>query len=130
MRLGNLDITFHRTVRVAEGCAVSNLPPSLGRMKLHKVQDYRTNWKESPTAVFAFYLVDAATAEEITGEKVQAPTNHDHYSGPWFGLDDEKLGDVAGTAIFSGLKSAAFPASDVKEESETEPVCDETKVGA
>jgi hypothetical protein len=65
-------------------------------------------WKERPTVVFAFYLVDAKTAEEITGEKVNAPVTHTGYHGPWFGLKDEQESDVPGTSIFSGLKSAAF----------------------
>lgn len=67
-----------------------------------------TVWKAKPTVVFAFYLVDAKTAEDITGETVANPVAHSGYNGPWFGLQDEKLPDVAGTNIFSGLKSA-FP---------------------
>lgn len=89
-------------------------------------------WKETPAVVFAFYLVDAKTAEEITGEKVAAPADHAQYNGPWFGLQDEKLSDVLGTSIFSGLKSAAFigDTSNVNAEKTKEPVSVEVEAGA
>src|SRR6185369_14990848 len=47
MRIGSLEVTFHRTVRVADGRTPSNLPPSLGRMALHSVKKYRKNCPES-----------------------------------------------------------------------------------
>lgn len=89
-------------------------------------------WKETPTVVFAFYLVDAKTAEEITGEKVAGPVDHAQYGGAWFGLHDEKLPDVLGTSIFSGLKSAAFTGdtSNVEDEKSKESVPVEVKAGA
>jgi len=91
-------------------------------------------WKDKPTVVFAFYLVDAKTAEEITGEKVAAPVVHDNYSGPWFGLQDEKEKDVLGTSIFSGLKSAAFTGDksnvEAKEEAAGEPLPVASEKGA
>jgi hypothetical protein len=40
MRLGTLEITFHRTVRVPDGRQPSNLPPSLGRIELYPVSKY------------------------------------------------------------------------------------------
>jgi hypothetical protein len=49
MRLGTLEITFHRTVRVPDGRQPSNLPPSLGRIKLYPVSKYAErcpkNWE-------------------------------------------------------------------------------------
>jgi len=65
-------------------------------------------WKDAPVAATAIYLVDAAIAAEITGDKVADPTVSEEYSGKWYGLDDEKEGDVAGTGKFTGLKSAVF----------------------
>jgi hypothetical protein len=66
-------------------------------------------WKEKPTAVFVMYLVDAKTAEEITGETVQDPVTHDKYKGKWYGLKDQTYQDVPGTDQFTGLQSVAFP---------------------
>jgi len=40
MKLGTLEITFHRTVRVPDARQPSNLPPSLGRMELYPVSQY------------------------------------------------------------------------------------------
>jgi len=40
------------------------------------------------------------------------------YQGHWFGMKDSQQGDIAGTQKFSGLKSAVFPASDVKDQEE------------
>jgi hypothetical protein len=49
MRLGTLEITFHRTVRVPDGRQPSNLPPSLGRIELYPVSKYAErcpkNWE-------------------------------------------------------------------------------------
>lgn len=77
-------------------------------------------WNEKPTAVFAVYLVDAKTAEEITGEKVAAPSTHESYGGVWFGLKDQQLGDVPGSTKFAGLKSAAFTGDTTNVEGEKE----------
>jgi hypothetical protein len=79
-------------------------------------------WEDKPVAVFAVYLIDAATAEEITGEKVAAPAVHDAYNGLWFGLKDDTLGDVPGTDKFSGLKSAAFPGDTTNAEEKEAPI--------
>jgi hypothetical protein len=82
-------------------------------------------WQEKPTSVFAVYLVDAKTAEEITGEKVTKPTAQEEYNGNWFGLQDQELGDVAGSGKFSGLKSAAFPGDTANVAEEKEEVAAE-----
>lgn len=42
MRIGTVEVSFHRTVRVANGRAPSNLPPSLGRANLQKVANFRS----------------------------------------------------------------------------------------
>lgn len=46
MRIGKVDVTFHRTVRVADGRTPANLPPSLGRATVSRVSQYRTNCPE------------------------------------------------------------------------------------
>ncbi len=69
-------------------------------------------WKTEPGTVFAVYLVDAATAQEITGEAVAEPAVQENYQGPYFGLEDEQLADAPGSDKFTGLKAAtsgAFP---------------------
>lgn len=47
MKIGPIEVTFHRTVRVADGRAASNLPPSLGHAKLTPVKDFADNCPES-----------------------------------------------------------------------------------
>jgi hypothetical protein len=90
MKIGPLDLTIHRTVRVADGRSPSNLPPSLGRCKIYKVSDYKDrcpeNWE--PDAVFvglhdvealwlSFHtskplalLIGAGGVNALTGEKL------------------------------------------------------------
>ena len=115
MKIGPLDITFHRTVRVSEGRAPSNLPPSLGHMKVYNVKDYRTNcpasWEDD--AVFVALhetealwmsfnnsnpvaaLVGAGGINAITGEKLGTKLEKDNYlvapPQPW--LDGWKAED-------------------------------------
>jgi hypothetical protein len=80
-------------------------------------------WEQSPWATLACYLVNAEAFEEITGEKVPKPVSSENYSGPWFGLKDKALGDIAGSNKFTGLKSAVFPAANVEQdEPVSEPV--------
>lgn len=54
MRIGKVDVTFHRTVRVMDGRTPANLPPSLGRAKVSKVSQYQANCPEGwdPSGVF------------------------------------------------------------------------------
>lgn len=54
MKIGSLEVVFHRTVRVADGRTPSSLPPSLGTMKAYKVAEYKDKCPESwePDAVF------------------------------------------------------------------------------
>ena len=40
MKIGPLEVVFHRTVRVADGKQPAALPPSLGHMEEFRVQDY------------------------------------------------------------------------------------------
>ena len=75
-------------------------------------------WQAEPSAMLATYLVNAKVFEQITGQKVPEPFGHEGYHGHWFGLKDLQQGDIAGTQKFSGLKSAVFPASDLKDEDE------------
>src|SRR5262245_52807684 len=116
MRIGKLEVVFHRTVRVADGRVPSNLPPSLGTMKLYKVADYRDRcpkeWDEGaffvalhdtealwisfrsnglPVAV----LVGAGGINALTGEKLGTKLEKDNYlvtpPQPW--LDGWKSDD-------------------------------------
>jgi hypothetical protein len=68
-------------------------------------------WEQSPWATLACYLVNAEIFEEITGEKIPKPVSSENYAGPWFGLNDQGEGDIAGSNKFTGLKSAVFPTS-------------------
>ena len=63
-------------------------------------------WKDKPVAMSVIYLVNAETAEEITGEKVDKPVISEAYDGKWFGLKDADEPDVPGSSKFVGLKSA------------------------
>jgi len=116
MRIGKLEVVFHRTVRVADGRVPSNLPPSLGTMKLYKVADYKDRcpkeWDEGaffvalhdtealwisfrhigiPVAV----LVGAGGINALTGEKLGTKLEKDNYlvtpPQPW--LDGWKSDD-------------------------------------
>jgi len=111
-------VTFHRTVRVPEGRVASNLPPSLGRMKLFKVSDFQKNcpqdWAQEacftalheteamwisfraigkPCAV----LIGAGGVNALTGQKLGTKLEKDNYlvcpPQPW--IDGWK--DVDGT---------------------------------
>ncbi len=62
-------------------------------------------WKELPTQTRAIYIVHAELLAEITGEPIMKPVVQEQYKGAWFGQDDAKQGDVAGTQAFTGLKS-------------------------
>jgi hypothetical protein len=46
MRLGSLEITLHRTVRVADSRTPANLPPSLGWITTYAVKDFRKRCPE------------------------------------------------------------------------------------
>ncbi len=54
MQIGPLQVTFHRTVRVADGRTPANLPPSLGFAQVHRVADFRAQCPDSwdPEGVF------------------------------------------------------------------------------
>jgi hypothetical protein len=75
-------------------------------------------WQVEPSATLAIYLVNASIFEQITGKKMPDPVSHDAYQGHWFGMKDSQQGDIAGTQKFSGLKSAVFPATELKDEEE------------
>lgn len=47
MKIGNLEVIFHRTVRVPDGRTPANLPPSLGRIEAYQVSKFRENCPES-----------------------------------------------------------------------------------
>lgn len=116
MRIGKLEVVFHRTVRVADGRVPSNLPPNLGTMNVYKVADYRDRcpkeWDEGaffvalhdtealwisfrssvlPVAV----LVGAGGINALTGEKLGTKLEKDSYlvtpPQPW--LDGWKSDD-------------------------------------
>jgi hypothetical protein len=116
MKIGALEVEFHRTVRVADGRTPSNLPPSLGTMKPYKVADYNGRcpkaWDEgsvfvalhdtealwmsfrhngTPVAV----LVGAGGINALTGEKLGTKLEENNYivtpPQPW--LDGWKSDD-------------------------------------
>jgi hypothetical protein len=118
MKLDSLELTFHRTVRVAEGRQPSNLPPSLGRMELYRVDDYSKkcpkNWERkgffvalhdteamwlsfhsnSPVAL----LIGAGGINALTGEKLGTTLEKDNYCvappQPWLDGWKDKDGTV------------------------------------
>lgn len=119
MKIGSLELTFHRTVRVAEGRQPSNLPPSLGRMELFRVSKYAdkcpSNWEkegffvplhdteamwmsfqssEVPVAV----LVGAGGVNALTGDKLGTSLEKDNYlvtpPQPWLDGWKDKDGTV------------------------------------
>ena len=116
MRIGTLEVVFHRTVRVADGRVPSNLPPSLGTMKVYKVADYKDRcpkaWDEGAFFValhdtealwISFrssvlpiaLLVGAGGINALTGEKLGTKLEKDNYlvtpPQPW--LDGWKSDD-------------------------------------
>ena len=116
MKIGTLEVVFHRTVRVADGRVPSNLPPSLGTMEVYRVADYKDRcpkeWDEGgffvalhdtealwisfrhsghPVAV----MVGAGGINALTGEKLGTKLAKDNYlvtpPQPW--LDGWKSDD-------------------------------------
>jgi hypothetical protein len=99
MRIGTLDITFHRTVRVAKGRTPANLPLSLGHIKVYEVQKFKERcpdtWED--TGVFiglhdqeamwmSFHaqapvalLVGAGSINALTGQKLGTKLDKDNY---------------------------------------------------
>lgn len=100
MTIGDVEVTFHRTVRVADGRQPSNLPPSLGRMELFPVKKYAEKcperwerdgffvalhdteamWmsfsvRKHPVAL----LVGAGGINALTGEKLGTTLQKDNY---------------------------------------------------
>jgi hypothetical protein len=117
MRLGSLELIFHRTVRVADGRTSSNLPPSLGAMELHRVSKYKNcpkNWEKegffmslhdteamwmsfrSPDPVSL--LIGCGGINALTGEKLGTTLVKDNYltvpPQPWLDGWKDKDGTV------------------------------------
>lgn len=119
MRIGNMEVIFHRTVRVPDGRQRSNLPPSLGHMDLYPVAKYvkrcPENWEEEayflalheteamwmsfrsssrPTAM----LVGAGGINALTGEKLGITLERENYlvapPQPWLDGWKDKDGTV------------------------------------
>jgi hypothetical protein len=118
MRMSNLRVQFHRTVRVAEGKAPSNLPPSLGVMEFARVKEFKANcpsdWDEdgyfaplheteamwmsfAPSAPVAI-LVGAGGINALTGEKLGTKLENGNYlvapPQPWLDGWKDKDGTV------------------------------------
>src|SRR4030095_10042040 len=107
MRIGKLEVVFHRTVRVADGRVPSNLPPNLGTMNVYKVADYRDRcpnalhdtealWISFRSSVLPVaVLVGAGGINALTGEKLGTKLEKDNYlvtpPQPW--LDGWKSDD-------------------------------------
>lgn len=100
MRIGNMEVVFHRTVRVPDGRRPSNLPPSLGRMDLYPVAKYAKrcpeNWEKDayflalheteamwmsfrPLSDPIAMLVGAGGINALTGEKLGITLEKDNY---------------------------------------------------
>ena len=119
MRIGNIEIIFHRTVRVPDGRQPSNLPPSLGRMDLYPVAKYAKrcpeNWEkeayflalhETEAMWMSFrpfvhpvaMLVGAGGINALTGEKLGITLEKDNYlvapPQPWLDGWKDKDGTV------------------------------------
>lgn len=54
--LGDLEITFHRTVRVSDSYKSSTLPPSLGRFPLYQVENYAKTLPNTMAAKGGLFL--------------------------------------------------------------------------
>lgn len=119
MKIGSLELTLHRTVRVPEGRQPANLPPSLGRMDLFRVSDYTKNcpkhWEKNaffaclhdteamwmsfhPTNGPVAILVGAGGINALTGEKLGTTLEKDNYCvappQPWLDGWKDKDGTV------------------------------------
>ena len=119
MRIGNIEISFHRTVRVPDGRQPSNLPPSLGRMDLYPVAKYAKrcpeNWEKEahflalheteamwmsfrPIVHPVAMLVGAGGINALTGEKLGITLEKDNYlvapPQPWLDGWKDKDGTV------------------------------------
>lgn len=102
MQVGNLNITLHRTVRVAEGRSPSNLPPDLGAMQTYRVADYKDrcprSWDQNGVFValhdtealwlsfsnvvggsVAAVLIGAGGLNALTGEKLGTVLEKNNY---------------------------------------------------
>jgi hypothetical protein len=119
MRIGNIEVIFHRTVRVPDGRQTSNLPPSLGRMNLYPVAKCAKrcpqNWEKEayflalheseamwmsfrPFAHPVAMLVGAGGINALTGEKLGITLEKDNYlvapPQPWLDGWKDKDGTV------------------------------------
>jgi len=119
MRIGNIEVVFHRTVRVPDGRQPSNLPPSLGCMDLYPVAKYAKrcpeNWEkeayflalhETEAMWMSFrslahpvaMLVGAGGINALTGEKLGITLERDNYlvapPQPWLDGWKDKDGTV------------------------------------
>lgn len=119
MRIENMEVIFHRTVRVPDGRQPSNLPPSLGRMDLYPVAKYAKrcpeNWEkeayflalhETEAMWMSFrswthpmaMLVGAGGINALTGEKLGITLEKDNYlvapPQPWLDGWKDKDGTV------------------------------------
>src|SRR5215467_15356670 len=119
MRIGNIEVVFHRTVRVPDGRQPSSLPPSLGRMDLYPVAKYAKRcpekWEkgayflalhETEAMWMSFrslahpiaMLVGAGGINALTGEKLGITLEKDNYlvapPQPWLDGWKDKDGTV------------------------------------
>lgn len=99
LKIGPLQATFHRTIRVKDG-QISDLPPSLGRMEFYRVKEFRDTAPESwdNEAVFVplheneamwidfqnhgdpiAILVGAGGINALTGEKLGLTLENENY---------------------------------------------------
>ena len=119
MKIDSLEVNFHRTVRVQDGRVPSSLPPSLGRMVIHPVSQYRKqcpkSWSDDscfvalhdveamwmsfhPQAGPCAVLVGAGGVNALTGKKLGTVLQQDNYlvcpPQPWLDGWKDKDGTV------------------------------------
>lgn len=145
MKIGPLTVKFHRTVRVAEGRAPANLPPSLGLIQLFEVDKYRDRcpslwedegvflglhdsealWMSFHTNTPVALLVGAGAINAITGEKLGTRLAEGNYlvvpPQPWldgFKGEDGSVYQFVATAYKQG-KGLTVGEQLIGEESKT-----------
>lgn len=146
MRTGNIEVIFHRTVRVPDGRQPSNLPPSLGTMDLYPVAKYAkrcpSNWEKEayflalheceamwmsfmPFAHPVAMLVGAGGINALTGEKLGITLEQDNYlvapPQPWLDGWKDKDGTVYQFVATAYKKGAGITVAEqlMGEESKT-----------
>lgn len=103
----------HTSNSIHLDCDVSDMPSEMAIGKGGKITQkiypdpYGIDtWKKEPIAAQAIYLINSEQFSKITGLPMpDLPRDAESYYGKWFGLKDESFKDIAGSEIFTGLKT-------------------------